>query len=214
MIVLGLTGSIGMGKSTAARMLEGMGVPVCDSDAVVHRLLGRGGAAVRAIAAAFPGAVRDGAVDRRALGAAVFGDPAALKRLERILHPRVRAAQERFLAAAARRGVAVAALDVPLLFETGGDRRVDRTVVVTAPAAVQRARVLARPGMTPETFAAILSRQTPDAEKRRRADYVVPTGAGKRRTRAALADMLADVKGRRGRHWPPRGYQPGMRTHA
>ncbi|MCW2235537.1 dephospho-CoA kinase [Azospirillum canadense] len=214
MIVLGLTGSIGMGKSTAARMLKRMGAPVCDSDAVVHGLLAKHGAAVPAIDAAFPGVVRDGAVDRRALGAAVFGNAEALKRLEAILHPAVREAQRVFLARAARRGVRVAVLDIPLLFETGGERRVDRTVVVTAPFLVQKARVLARPGMTPEKFAAILLRQTPDAEKRRRADYVVNTGDGRLRTRRALGKIIADVKRLRGRHWPPRGYQPGQVSHA
>ncbi|WP_448205206.1 dephospho-CoA kinase [Azospirillum sp. sgz302134] len=214
MIVLGLTGSIGMGKSTAARMLASMGAPVCDSDAVVHGLLGRHGAAVPAIDAAFPGVVRDGAVDRRALGAAVFGNPEALKRLEAILHPKVREAQQSFLRHAARRGVKVAVLDIPLLFETGGERRVDRTVVVSAPFTVQKARVLARPGMTPEKFAAILARQTPDAEKRRRADYVVNTGDGRLSTRRALREIIADVKRLRGRQWPPRGYQPGQVVHA
>ncbi|WP_114859338.1 dephospho-CoA kinase [Azospirillum brasilense] len=214
MIVLGLTGSIGMGKSTAARMLKRMGAPVCDSDAVVHGLLGRHGAAVPAIAAAFPGVVVDGAVDRRALGAAVFGNPAALKRLEAILHPAVQAAQRRFLKQAARRRVRVAVLDIPLLFETGGERKVDRSVVVTAPFLVQKSRVLARPGMTPDKFAAILARQMPDAEKRRRADHVVTTGDGRRATRRALRNILADVKRRRGRQWPPRGYQPGQVVHA
>ena len=214
MIVLGLTGSIGMGKSTAARMLKRMGAPVCDSDAVVHGLLGCHGAAVPAIDAAFPGVVVDGAVDRRALGAAVFGNPAALKRLEAILHPAVQAAQRRFLKQAARRGVRVVVLDIPLLFETGGERRVDRTVVVTAPFLVQKSRVLARPGMTSEKFAAILARQMPDAEKRRRADYVVNTGDGRRATRRALRNIVADVKRRRGRQWPPRGYQPGQVVHA
>ena len=214
MIVLGLTGSIGMGKSTAARMLKRMGAPVCDSDAVVHQLLGRHGAAVPAIDAAFPGVVRDGAVDRRALGAAVFGNPQALKRLEGILHPAVQAAQRAFLRQAARRGVKVAVLDIPLLFETGGERRVDRTVVVTAPFMIQRSRVLARPGMTPEKFAAILARQMPDAEKRRRADYVVNTGDGRLRTRNALRRIMSDVKRLRGRQWPPRGYQPGQVVHA
>lgn len=214
MIVLGLTGSIGMGKSTAARMLKRMGAPVCDSDAVVHRLLGKHGAAVPAIDAAFPGVVRDGAVDRRALGAAVFGNPEALKRLEGILHPAVQEAQRAFLARAARRGVTVAVLDIPLLFETHGERRVDRTIVVTAPFLVQKARVLARPGMTPEKFAAILARQMPDAEKRRRADYVVNTGDGRLSTRRALRKIIVDVKRQRGRHWPPRGYQPGQVVHA
>lgn len=214
MIVLGLTGSIGMGKSTAARMLARMGAPVCDSDAIVHGLLGKGGAAVPAIAAAFPGSVIDGAVDRRALGAAVFADPDALKRLEAILHPRVQEAQRRFLGRAAQRGVKVAVLDIPLLFETGGERRVDRTVVVSAPYPVQKARVLARPGMTAEKFAGILARQTPDVEKRRRADYVVPTGLGRLVTRRALRAIVKDIRTVRGRHWPPRGYQPGRKPYA
>lgn len=214
MIVLGLTGSIGMGKSTAARMLAAMGAPVCDSDAVVHTLLGKGGAAVPAIDAAFPGVVRDGAVDRRALGAAVFGNPDALKRLEVILHPKVQEAQRIFLRKAAQRRVKVAVLDIPLLFETGGERRVDRTIVVTAPFLVQKARVLARPGMTPEKFAGILARQMPDAEKRRRADFVVNTGDGRRSTRRALREIIAKTKRLRGRQWPPRGYQPGQVAHA
>ena len=214
MIVLGLTGSIGMGKSTAARMLAAMGAPVCDSDAVVHRLLGKGGAAVPAIDGAFPGVVRDGAVDRRALGAAVFGNPDALKRLEAILHPKVQEAQRIFLRKAAQRRVKVAVLDIPLLFETGGERRVDRTIVVTAPFLVQKARVLARPGMTPEKFAGILARQMPDAEKRRRADFVVNTGDGRRSTRRALREIIAKAKRLRGRQWPPRGYQPGQVAHA
>jgi dephospho-CoA kinase len=214
MVILGLTGSIGMGKSTAARMLAAMGAPVCDSDAVVHGLLGPGGAAIPDIERAFPGTVRDGRVDRRALGAAVFGNEAALKHLEAILHPRVQEAQARFLHRAARRGAKVAVLDIPLLFETGADRRVDYTLVVSAPFIVQKARVLARPGMTPEKFAAILARQMPDAEKRRRADFVVPTGHGRGETRRALARIFRDVKTRRGRHWPPRGYQPGQVLHA
>ena len=214
MIVLGLTGSIGMGKSTAARMLQAMGAPVCDSDAVVHGLLGRGGRAVPVIDAAFPGVVIEGAVSRPALGAAVFRDPDALKRLEAILHPMVQAAQKDFLAGAARRGAKIAVLDIPLLFETHGERRVDATVVVSAPFAVQRARVLARPGMTAEKFAGILARQMPDAEKRRRADYVVPTGAGRLVTRRALQGIVRDVTSRPGRHWPPRGYQPGQIHHA
>ncbi len=214
MIVLGLTGSIGMGKSTAARMLAAMGAPVCDSDAVVHGLLGKGGAAVAAIEAAFPGVVVNGAVDRRALGAAVFGNPEALRRLEAILHPRVQEAQRRFLRQAARRRVKVAVLDIPLLFETGAERRVDRVVVVSAPFPVQKARVMARPGMTAEKFAGILARQMPDAEKRRRADHVIRTGGGRLATRRALRGVIAAVKRRRGRQWPPRGYQPGRVLHA
>lgn len=219
MIVLGLTGSIGMGKSTAARMLAAMGAPVCDSDAVVHRLLARGGRAVPVIDAAFPGVVVDGAVSRPLLGAAVFRDPAALSRLEAILHPMVQAAQHDFLGRAARRGAKIAVLDIPLLFETHGERRVDATVVVSAPFVVQKARVLARPGMTVEKFAGILARQTPDVEKRRRADYLVPTGAGRLVTRRALAGIVRDLRHRRGRHWPVRGYhprqgQPGLFHHA
>lgn len=208
MFVLGLTGSIGMGKSTAAKMLTAMGAPVCDSDRLVHGLLAKGGAAVPAIAAAFPGAVVEGAVDRRALGAAVFGNPPALARLEAILHPMVQAAQRRFLARAARRRVRVAVLDIPLLFETHGEKRVDAVLVVSAPLRVQTSRVLARPGMTAEKFAGILARQTPDVEKRRRADWVIPSGAGRLTTRRALARALRVVKRRPGRRWPPRGYAP------
>ncbi len=208
MFVLGLTGSIGMGKSTAAKMLAAMGAPVCDSDRLVHGLLAKGGAAVPTIAVAFPGVVVDGAVDRRALGAAVFGNPPALARLEAILHPMVQAAQRRFLARAARRRVRVAVLDIPLLFETHGEKRVDAVLVVSAPLRVQTSRVLARPGMTAEKFAGILARQTPDVEKRRRADWVIPSGAGRHTTRRALARVLRVVKGRPGRRWPPCGYAP------
>lgn len=208
MFVLGLTGSIGMGKSTAAKMLAAMGAPVCDSDALVHGLLAKGGAAVPAIAVAFPGVVVDGAVDRRALGAAVFGNPPALARLEAILHPMVQSAQRRFLGHAARRRVRVAVLDIPLLFETKGERRVDATLVVSAPFRVQKSRVLSRPGMTADKFVGILARQTPDVEKRRRADWVIPTGAGRLVTRRALAGIVRDVRRRRGRRWPPRGYHP------
>jgi len=180
MIVLGVTGSVGMGKSTAAAMLRRLGIPVHDSDATVHRLLAPHGAAVTAIATAFP-EVRgaDGGIDRARLGREVFGDPEALKRLERILHPLVRRSQDRFLKLARGRRVPIVALDIPLLFETGGDRRCDRVVVVSAPAAVQRARVMARPGMSEARFRAILAKQLPDAEKRRRADYVVVSGLGR-----------------------------------
>ncbi|SFK51459.1 dephospho-CoA kinase [Falsiroseomonas stagni] len=176
MKVLGLTGSIGMGKSTAARAFRRLRVPVFDADAAVHRLQARGGAAVRPIEAAFPGTTRDGRVDREALRNRVLGDPAALRVLERIVHPLVRRAERAFLAACRRRGEGLAVLDVPLLFETKGEGRVDAVIVVSAPAATQRARVLARGGMTPERLAAILARQMPDAEKRCRADHVVRTG--------------------------------------
>jgi dephospho-CoA kinase len=195
MIILGLTGSIGMGKSTAAGMLRRLGVPVHDADRVVHGLLGPGGAAVPAIAAAFEGVVERGAVDRARLGARVFHDPAALRRLEAILHPLVRRAERHFLARAARRRVPVVALDIPLLFETRGERRVDATVVVTAPAFLQRLRVLARPGMDAAKFEAILARQVPDRAKRRRADFVVQTGLGKRPALAALRRILRQVQG-------------------
>jgi dephospho-CoA kinase len=207
-IVLGLTGSIGMGKTTAARMLRALGCPVHDSDAAVHRLLGRGGAAVPAIEAAFPGTVRDGAVDRAALGARVFGDSEALRRLEAIVHPLVKVSQSRFLARAARGGARVAVLDVPLLFEGGTDRRVDAVAVVTAPPFVQRSRVLARPGMTEARLRGILARQMPDAEKRRRADFVVPTGLGRAPALRALARIVTILRPLRGRAWPPRGYLP------
>jgi len=177
--VLGLTGSIGMGKSTAASMLRGMGLAVHDADAAVHRLMARGGRAVPAIAEAFPDVVRDGAVDRRALGARVFEDPDALKRLEAILHPEVRAEAQRFIDARRYRGNDLVVLDIPLLFETGGETLCDAVAVVSAPRFVQEARVLTRPGMTRDKLAAIRAQQLPDSDKRRRADFVVPTGLGR-----------------------------------
>ncbi len=179
MIVLGLTGSIGMGKTTATRAFRALGVPVFDADAVVHRLLARGGAAVAPVAAAFPGVARDGAIDRAVLGARIFGDIVQVKALERIVHPLVRREEHRFLAAARRARTPLVVLDIPLLFETGNRRRFDATLVVSAPAFVQRARVMQRPGMTHDKLAGILRRQVPDAIKRRLADFVVPTGAGK-----------------------------------
>lgn len=204
MVIVGLTGSIGMGKSNAARVLRSFGAAVCDADAIVHRLMDRNGTALPFIEAAFPGVVREGRIDRRALGAAVFANPAALTRLESILHPLVRAEQQRFLCRTAARRTRVAVLDIPLLFETGAQHRVDRTVVVSAPLRVQRARVLARPGMTEATFARILQRQMSDADKRRRADYVVRTGLGKSCTRRCLARVFGLVKHLRGGHWPLR----------
>ena len=203
MRILGLTGSIGMGKSTAAAMFRRDGIAVHDADAVVHDLLRRGGAAVPAVEAAFPGVVRDGAVDRRALGAQVFGDPAALRRLEAILHPLVRRRLRRFLRQAGRRGDALVVLDIPLLFETGGERFCDGVAVVSAPRLLQRQRVLARPGMTPEKFAAILAAQMPDGAKRRRADWVVPTGLGRRASRLALRAVRRQALARPGRRWRP-----------
>ena len=203
MIRLGLTGSIGMGKSTTAVLFREEGVPVHDADATVHRLLGPKGAAVPAIDAAFPGAVREGRVDRAALGQMVFGQPAQLKRLEAILHPLVRRAETDFLKRHCRRRAALVVLDIPLLFETGGQRRCDKVIVVTCPAFLQAQRVLRRPGMTPERLRQILAKQMPDAQKRKRADIILPTGTGKlpvlRRLMRTVTLMRADPG--RGR-WP------------
>jgi len=197
MIVLGLTGSMGMGKSTAAAMLRRLGVPVHDADAEVHRLLGPGGAAVKAVAREFPAALAGDRIDRRILGRLVFDDVPALKRLEAVLHPLVRVAERRFLADCRRRHEAVAVLDIPLLFETGAELRCDGVIVVSAPVAVQRQRVLKRPGMTAARFASILARQMPDSEKRRRADWVVPTGLGKTVTLRHLQKILRKAQRKR-----------------
>ncbi|HYZ33520.1 MAG TPA: dephospho-CoA kinase [Crenalkalicoccus sp.] len=198
MKVMGLTGGIGMGKSTAAATLRRLRVPVFDADAAVHRLQGKGGRAVARIAAAFPGTVRGGAVDREALRQAVLGQdvpPGALTRLERIVHPLVRDSERRFLAAARRRGERLVVLDIPLLFETHGEGRCDRVMVVTAPPAVQRSRVLRRPGMTEERLAAILARQMPDAEKRRRADHVVQTGISRHHAQRQIRRIVRELRG-------------------
>jgi len=191
MFVLGLTGSIGMGKSTTARFFAEAGVPVHDADATVHRLYE--GDAVAAVEAAFPGTVANGKIDRDALGRRVLGDAAALNRLEAIVHPLVRATEERFLSHAASAGAKVAVLDIPLLYETGGDRRVDAVVVVSAPADIQRARAFERPGMTDDKLAAILAKQMPDAEKRRRADFVLDTSQGLDAARAQVDAILQAV---------------------
>lgn len=190
MLILGLTGSIGMGKSTTAAMFEAEGVPVYDSDAAVHALYAAGGAAVAPVEAAFPGVVVDGAIDRARLSAKVVGDPEALAKLEAIVHPLVGAHRIGFFEKAQAEGRDIVVLDVPLLFETGGQRSVDKVVVVSAPPEVQRARVLARPEMTPEKFDAILARQLPDAEKRARADFVIDTGQGVEHARAQVRDLL------------------------
>jgi dephospho-CoA kinase len=194
--ILGLTGSIGMGKSTAASMLRRLGVPVFDSDAAVHRLLAKGGAAVAKVREAFPDVVKDGAVDRQALGARVFADPAALTRLEAIVHPLVRREERRFLRAAARRRAPVVVLDIPLLFESGGEGRCDASMLVTAPRAIQEARVLARPGMTRAKLAGIRARQMPESEKRKRADFVLLTSGGKRRTFEVLRGVVRTMRQR------------------
>ncbi len=178
MIIVGLTGSIGMGKSTTAVMFAEEGALVWNADEAVHRLYAPGGAAVGPVGEAFPGVVVDGAVDRTRLAETLGRDDTAFKRLERIVHPLVAAGRLEDLARAEARGVRLAVLDIPLLFETGGDAAMDAVVVVSADAEVQRQRILARPGMTAERFAAILERQTPDAEKRRRADFIVDTGRG------------------------------------
>jgi dephospho-CoA kinase len=195
MLVLGLTGSIGMGKSTAAAMFRTEGIEVHDADAVVHALYR--GEAAPLIEATFPGTTRDGVVDRAFLGALVLDDPTALTRLEAIVHPLVAASRDAFLAEAEKKGARLVVLDVPLLFETGGDRKVDAVVLVTAPEAVQKERVSRRPGMTPERLAVILARQRPDAEKRARAHFIVDTGgefaATARQVRAILR-ALAGAK--------------------
>lgn len=199
MIVLGLTGSIGMGKSTADTALRRLGVPLYDADAEIHKMMGAGGSAVAVVEAAFPG-VRgeNGGIDRRKLGAHVIGKPEELRRLEAILHPMVRAVERRWVALQRSRGAKLVVLDIPLLFETDRIDRVDGVVVVSAPFRLQRERVMRRPGMTAERFAAILDSQRPDREKRRLADFVVSTGL----SRAAAARQLAAIVRRvRQREW-------------
>jgi len=189
MIRLGLTGSIGMGKSTVARMFEAEGVPVFDADAVVHRLQGPEGDLVAAIEAQFPGTTGPQGVDRLTLAERVLGEPEALQNLEGLIHPAVAREREKFLAAHAAAPLVV--LDIPLLFEKGGARRVDKVAVVSAPPRLQAERVLARQGMTPEKFARILALQIPDAEKRRRADFVIATGTTQEATRDQVRAIIA-----------------------
>jgi dephospho-CoA kinase len=191
MFILGLTGSIGMGKSATAKMFAEEGVPVHDSDAVVHRLYE--GEAVPVVEAAFPGTTANGKVDREKLSRHVLGDAEAIKRLEQIVHPLVAAARDKFLRDAEKSGAAVAVLDIPLLYETKGEGRCDAVVVVSAPAHVQRERTLARPGMTEQKLETILAKQVPDAEKRRRADFVVDTSQGFDHARAQVRDILKAV---------------------
>lgn len=203
MLIVGLTGSIGMGKSTVAARMRELGLVVIDADRVVHDLYR--GAAVAPVEAAFPGTTVDGAVDRARLSAALLADPNGFKMLERIVHPLVLAAERSELQAAVAAGATIAVLEIPLLFETGGDARVDVTIVVSAPATVQRQRVLARPGMTPEKLDQILSRQLSDADKRARADHVVDTGKALAATLADIDAIIVTLRGRRGtafeRHW-------------
>ena len=194
MKLIGLTGSIGMGKSTVAQMFAEAGALVCDSDALVHAIYAKGGRAVEPVGAAFPDIVVDGAVDRARLSKAVMNDPDAFKRLEQIVHPLVKAEQQAFLDNARAQGAALVVLDIPLLFEGGGEKNVDKVVVVSAPGDVQRARVLARPGMSVEKFETILSRQVPDAEKRARADFVIDTGVPLEETRAQVHAVVAKLR--------------------
>ncbi len=193
-IILGLTGSIGMGKSAVAAMFQALGVPVFDADAAVHQLQGPEGALLPAIEAAFPGTTGPGGVDRPKLGAAVFGDAEALKRLERIVHPAVGAMRQGFLAEHAQAPLIV--FDIPLLFEKGGWEQVDAVVVVSASAEAQRERVLARPGMTAEKFTQILGLQVPDADKRARADYVIDTATSLAQTRESVASLVQRLIGK------------------
>ncbi|APH70278.1 dephospho-CoA kinase [Aquibium oceanicum] len=195
MIILGLTGSIGMGKSTTAKMFADFGVPVNDADATVHELYR--GVAVPLIGEAFPEAIRDGVVDRTRLAQSVLGNGEAMRKLEAIVHPLVREAEAEFVRLQESRGAPLIVLDIPLLFEAGGADRVDRIVVVTASPEVQRERVLKRPGMTEQKFEAIRAKQMPDAEKRARADFVIDTGQGMEPARQAVAAIIGELTGHR-----------------
>lgn len=195
MLVVGLTGSIGMGKSTTTAIFADLGVPVWDADAAVHRLYGPGGAGAEAIRALAPQAVGAQGVDRIELRAAILADPALLAPVEAAIHPLVAADRAAFLATAQASGAALAVCDIPLLFETQADEWLDKVIVVSAPAPIQRERVLSRPGMTTEAFEAILAKQVPDAEKRARADYVVDTGRSKDHARFQVATILAELMG-------------------
>jgi dephospho-CoA kinase len=206
MLIIGLTGSIGMGKSTAAARIRALGVGVFDADASVHKLYKPGGAAVAAIETAFPGTLaEDGGIDRQRLAAALLADGSAFKRLEAIVHPLVHAAERQFLHEKLAKGAKKAVLEIPLLFETGGEKRVDVTIVVSAPPEVQRQRVLDRPGMTPEKLDQLVSRQMPDEEKRRRANFVVDTSRTIPETEAHIDRIMAQLDGRSGtafaEHW-------------
>jgi len=193
-IMVGLTGSIGMGKSTTAAMFREAGIPVYDADAAVHDLYDEGGAAVEPVGAAFPGVVKDGKVDREALRQAVLGKPEALKRLNAIVHPLVGRDRSGFFEQATAAGADMVVLDIPLLFETGGHANMDAVVVVSAPADMQRERVLARPGMSPERLDAILAQQMADTEKRARAHFVVDTSKGLEPARAQVAEIIAAMR--------------------
>lgn len=202
MVILGLTGSIGMGKTVATNDFRRLGIPVHDADGVVHELLAPGGKGAEAVRTAFSGIVSDGCIDRRRVADLVFDDDDALTCLEAILHPMVRFQERRFLATMARRRESLVVLDIPLLFETGGERRCDVVVTVSAPSFVQAARVLKRPDMTKERLVSILARQLPDAEKRWRADFVVRTGLGRSESLREIRKIVTCVRSWRGRNWP------------
>lgn len=204
MIILGLTGSIGMGKSAAATGFRRLGVPVYDADKIVHGLLAEGGEAVAQIGQIFPNTVKGPGVDRNLMASEVFGDPEALARLESVLHPMVQRQERKFLEIAARRGRKLAVLDVPLLFETKGEARCDAVVAVSAPVFIQEWRVLKRPGMTRERMKSILARQMPDAEKCRRADFVVLTGLGRDFSLRQILNIVRITSHWRGGSWSPR----------
>ncbi len=197
--VIGLTGSIGMGKSETAKIFAELGIPVYDADAAVHALYELGGAAVGPVAKAFPGSLRDGRIDRAVLSRRVAGDEAAFRRLENIVHPLVAEAQRRFLDDAERKGAEFVVLEIPLLYETGGEKRMDAVIVVSAPHHVQRERVMARPGMTPEKLETIHARQVPDAEKRAKADFVIDTGKGIEHASEAVKRAIAALRARAAR---------------
>jgi len=204
MMILGLTGSIGMGKSAAADNFRRLGVPVHDADKAIHELLAKNGEAAPRIKDLFPDAVKKGILDRELIAKKVFGDAQALARIEEILHPMVRRREQTFLGRAARRGRPLVVLDIPLLFETGGEVRCDAVVTVSAPKFIQQQRVLKRQGMTRERFESILERQMPDAEKRRRADFVVLTGLGRDFSLRQILNLVRITSRWRGTKWPPR----------
>jgi dephospho-CoA kinase len=198
MLKIGLTGSIGMGKTTVAKMFAARGIPVFDADAAVHQLYAHGGAAVAPVGAAFPGAVKDGAIDRPALSALVVGKPAEIKKLEAIVHPLVARLREDFLSQAEQRGEAMVVLEIQMLLEGGSAKTLDAIVVVSAPEAMQRDRALARPGMSEEKLAGILSNQMPDAEKRVRADYIIDTGVSLAETEQQVEALIATLRQKAG----------------
>lgn len=214
MIIVGLTGSIGMGKTTTAAAFRRLGIPVHDADRVVHGLTAPGGKILPTIEKAFPGSVIAGRLDRAGLGKRVFDDPKALARLEAILHPQVRAAKLDFLDNAARRREPIVVLDIPLLFEKGSDKWCDVVVVASAPPSIQARRVLARPGMTPAKLAAVLGRQVSDRIKRRRADFIVDTGLGLSYAFRQVRRIVVQFRNRRGTSWPFRGRMGRLRADA